>query len=509
MDFDALFNLSDYTQILGNPVFGQLVFAIGAIFLGIILAKIFGRAMKFFGKNFQIGSGKTIRSFQRMFEWFIFFLSIILALNFLGFNAAQDIFIGLLNISPNIISLLLLMFVGFILINLLVDILRTALLRIGFDEYLDEAGISVGVFNNILVIVKIFLFLILFSVSLNLVNMSVPFIDQILIAITYGFVLLSVALIYYVSKDLLANFFAGIYLERKLIKPGQTIKVKDEAGEVIGMTSQGVLLRLPTGFNLLIPSSELINERIYIKRTKQDILRLENIRTNFVAQIPAYCGPASASMMLSFFGFDTTQEEVGKFANTKVPGGTGPKKLIAAVSKATNNQIKGVLVRYDEINDLKEELKTWLAEGALLILWFNKPALFKTSKGRGHYVLCVGVEGDELVIMDPSKSTAGVYLVDFRLLEDAMSEIDKKRGYLVFAIKGSSAHWRLSEGLIYSDVSAYKELSKSFERYLRKLIRKNETINDLLSEHVFNALEGEKRVKRIWKPEKKAKKSFE
>jgi hypothetical protein len=270
----------------------------------------------------------------------------------------------------------------------------------------------------------------------------------------------------------------------------------------LGITSISTILRKPTGYNLFIPNHKVLDSRIYVKRARHDISKLEELRARFTAQDRSYCGPASATMMLSFFGFEVTQQKMGKYAGTKVPGGTGPRKLVEGVKKASNNAVRGALVEYDKISDLKEEVRAWISEGALIILWFHKPVVFPHVPSRGHYVLCVGVEGDELIIMDPSRETAGVYLVDYRLLQEGMMGMDKKRGYLVFAKKGSSAYWRISENIIYTDVSAYEELGKSFERYLRKLLRQSSTINNLLSEHVFKKLAGVK-TRQLWKPPEK------
>lgn len=505
MVLEGLINLTDYFAIFESAVFEQIVLAIVAILVGVIVAKLVGTIILAANKRLRFDEGKAVKSFTRLLELFIIILSIIIALNFLNVNAAQIIIQSLLQLVPSVIILLLLLFLGFIIINLVIDLIKGMFIRVGFGDYLEEVGLSIDFLSNIFLVIKIFLFLILFSVSFNFVGMSLPFIDHILIAIIYGFVVLCIAIIYYVFKDPLANLFMGIYIEKNIIKPGQSILINNEPGEVVGVNAFGTLIRLSSGYNLIIPNKDLIKEKIYTKRTRQDITKLEAIRKNFRAQLPAYCGPASACMMLSFLGYEISQEELGKLALTKNKGGTGPLKLIEAVRKATGNAMKGVLIGYDEISDLKEELKTWISEGALALLWFNKSALFKKSRGRGHYVLCVGVEEDELIVMDPSKATAGVYLIDYRLFEEAMSEYDKKRGYIVFAKKGTSAYWRISEGLIYSDLSAYKELSKSFERYLKRILRKNEIVHQLLSEHVFNTMGKREKVKRIWKPELKKK----
>lgn len=499
MAIENLVNFADYTEILGMPLFNQIVMVLLTILAGVVVAKIIGGLIKGINTKFNLNI-KTMDDFARLLELFIFIISIIVALNILEVNAAQVIIQSTLVLLPGIITLLLLLFLGAIMVNLLVDITKTALLRVGFEDYLKEVGVSMSFLNSTFTIVKVFLFLLVVSASLNYIGMGIPFIDSILIGLIYAGIVFALAVSYFSFKEPIANFFLGNYIQQNLLKPGQSVKIGEETGDVIGIMAQGTLIKTNSGYDVLIPNKEIVKKKIYIKRTKQDIGKLESIRSNFISQLPAYCGPASATMMLSFWGYQTDQEKLGKLANTKVPGGTGPKNLITAVKKTTNNKVNGALVQYDEISNLKDEIKGWISEGALVILWFSKPVVFKGS-GAGHFVLCIGIEGDELVIMDPSMKTAGVYLVDYRLFEEAMAEHDKKRGYVVFADRGTPANWRISEGLIYTDVTAYQGLSKGFERYLKRLLRKNETMHEMISEAVFMAMKGKKRkVKAVWKP---------
>ena len=124
--------------------------------------------------------------------------------------------------------------------------------------------------------------------------------------------------------------------------------------------------------------------------------------------------------------------------------------------------------------------------------------LFPNAKS-GHYVLGVGVEDDRIVIMDPSSSTSGVYSVDYRKLESAMSsKYDKSRGYIIFAKKGTPAHWRLTEELYYINASLYEDLSKSFERYLKRAISKNKLVKDFISPYLKKTDDG--KIDHLWKP---------
>jgi hypothetical protein len=491
----------EHMELLRETASQEIILAVGIFIAGFIAAKITGFVAYSFLKKFLPGNRLTARGLSRMLELLIVILSIIIALNILEVDAAKIILESIVNAVPSVIVLLLLMFLGFIIINFVFDLLQNIFTKIGLNDYANELGVSETFIERTFLLVKTFLFLILFSVSFNLVGFKIPFFDQLLLALIYGIMLFIFVTLFFTFKEPLENILLENYVQTKLIRKGETVKIDDETGEVIGIDSFGVTIRLENGYNAVIPNREIAKKKFYVKRTRNDLSKLETIRTNFVAQKPAFCGPASASMLLNFFGFNYTQEQIGEKAKTKMPGGTGPKNLINAVQELTEGKVRGVLIKYKEIFDLKNEIKGWLSDGALIILWFSKKSIFKTSKTKGHYVLCVGMEENELIIMDSSKTTAGVYLAHSNLFEEAMSEKDKQRGYLVFAKRGTPSFWRMGEGLIYSDANAYNELSKSFERYLKKVVRKNEAIEQIISEHLSRVVETKKfEPKRVWKP---------
>jgi hypothetical protein len=491
--------------LLKDILFSNVFQAIAVILVGLIAAKVAGKIFEFSLKKQQIARN-TLNSVVKSIELFVFVLSLILALTVLRVSVAEVLVSKVMAFIPSVIIFFLVFVLGYILVTLIVDALSYLFIRFGSDSYLEEFGISKQIISSFFILVKFFLLLIILMLSFSAVGVDIGLFGNFFSTLITAFIVLAVALFFFGFKEIFENFFSSIYIQRNLIKPGQQIKVGNETGEVIGVDVHGVMLRLGSGYNLVIPNKEFIKKDFYLKRARSDISKLEAIRAKFIKQMNYYCGPASASMMLSFFGYDFSQQQIGKLAKTMVPGGTKPLNLIRAVESLTNNMVKGQLIRYNQIYNLKEEVKSWIADGAMLLMWYKKPVLFPAKKSRsGHFVLCVGIEGDELILMDPSPQTAGVYMVDYRLMEEAMSETDKKRGYLIFAKKGTPAFWRIQEGLIYANVASYKNLSKSFERYLNKLIRRKSIVNELLSEFVFNKISSdpEKKIKKIWVPEKK------
>ncbi|MFH1391153.1 MAG: C39 family peptidase [Candidatus Diapherotrites archaeon] len=488
-------------DILQDAVANETVLALGILISGVISAKIIALAILAFNDKLNLVSVASVKSLTRLIELMIFVFFTIVALDVLKVEFAKDVLVRVWDIIPAALVIILILMLGYIVINLIVDILKTFFTRIGRLDYLHEFGVSSNIINTVFFVLKLFLYLVLLSITLNYYARPVPFFDTIIAGTVFTLMFFSGALIAYSFKDYISNALLARYVEKNILKPGQRVKLQDSEGEVISVTNHGVIIETSSGYNHIIPNKVIITKELLVKRVRSNITKIEALMKNFMPQLPSYCGPASAVMMLDFFGYTITQEELAKESKTKIPGGTEPEDLINAVKKFTNSEVKGQLIRFDEIFDLAQEIKAWIAEGAMIILWYKKPVIFPEKESRsGHYVLCVGVEGEELVVMDPSNETAGVYLVNHQLLEDAMDDYDISRGYFVFAKKGTSAFWRLNEGLLYGDVASYKNLSKSFERYLKRQFRQRNMINEIISEHLAPKIKEEK-VKHIWKPD--------
>jgi len=493
----------------------EALYALGIIVLGLIVGKLVSViALKLNAKS-KFSSRRSIRTVLRAFRTAIFLLSIVIALGFLRVEFAEGLWIKFIEIMPKIFVLILVWLLGYAVISLIFDFASHAIMHYA-DDYLKEFAItkktaSVGIF-----IMKVFLLLIFAAISLKIADLDVPIINSVIIGLVFSFMAFIVLTTTWAFKDYLANFLLSTYVARNIVKPGQHLKIDGNVGEVITVTNHGVVILFDNGYQTVIPNTQIVREELTQKRVRTDIHKLERLVPKYMVQLPAFCGPASTAMLLNFFGYNVTQEQVAKIAKTRAPPkeilkknyttgdyGNEPEELIRAVRKITRGEVKGKLVKYGEISDLHEEVKVWLTEGALPILWYKKPVLFPEKPSRaGHYVLGVGVEDEEIIVMDPSSQTEGVYMVNYELMEDAMAEHDKERGYIIFAKNGSPAYWRLTEGLYYSDATAYKQLSKSFERYLKKAIRQTKLVKEFTSPFVEFFFEPDKeKIKHIWKPD--------
>lgn len=462
--------ISNFLSIFQNPIVIKIFIALIILLIGFILTKLAGRGLysliaTLWGSS-QIRKSRSVKYFINTVKLIIILLTIVAALSYLNIKEASTLTQYFWNITPNIIGFVLILFIGVLIVNIIVNIIHTILNNLSTKKEAREIGLSAGLINTIMLLIKIIFYVIVLSLSFSYLGIPIPFLDHILIAVSYGFVFLAMGIFFYAYKDPISNFLLHSYVGSNVVKPGQYIKFGDVEGEVVSITPYAVVVETVSGYNVLIPHREIINRLLKVQRGKEEIRQIENLRKGFIAQKPGYEAIAAVSMLLSFFGFHLTQQKIAKAAGFEKKGIVSPSKIIDEVKKASNSQIKGVELKYEDVFDLASEAKSWIAEDALLLLWFRKPGK-PEAENKGNYAVCVGTEGEELVLLDLGKS-GGTFLVAGSNIKSNYS-VYRKKGFIVFAKKGSPAYWRLAEKLYYSDAELYPELTKSGERYLKKL----------------------------------------
>ncbi len=429
---------------------------------------------------------------------------IVAALLYLNTNLTSAFSTGLAEFVPDMLSAILIGLLGFIVVNVTIKVGADFLRTIGIRNYFREVGLSGSAINFASVLLRGFLYLLIAQIALTELGIGETFIDKLVTASSWAAAFLIAALLFYGFKDLFQNFAAGIYLKNsQQVRPGEQVNLEQGKGEIREVSLFSTTIDTETGYTLLTPNARVMDSEIKFKRTKSDIDTLEDIKSYFVAQHPSYCGPASMEMALEIFGYRHSQEEIGEKAETTEEEGTDRDKLMEAVEEMTEEEVSTAYVEYDKITDIADEFKTWFNDGAMIVPNFYKPELFPDAT-TGHYVLSVGVEGDEILVIDPSGHTGsgGVYYVNKDRLYDAMAEFDHSRGYIIVAPEGTTAHWRIKNDLIYSDRTYYDELSKTLEARLRKIMRQGGLLKNAMPSSIKDYMEdwrtGE-RVTRLWK----------
>lgn len=490
----------------------KLLTSIAIIIIGYIIAKIGSNLIISLSKTKETISVKHIRN-VKIFRYLVMILTISASLIYLQVDIIKDITVigefisNTYNLLPNILLGILLLVLAIAVVNFITFGLKRAFDAIGITEFMLEQK-KAHFLNSILVFVRISLYLFTALFLLNLFGINIQGITAAIGWFFYGIMALLFLYIFFGTRTFVENFISGIYIKASnSFKLGQKVKVNDMEGSIKSISNQAVTIKSDYGFSTSIPNREFLKKDVSFKNIETDLDTLEKIKSYFVEQKPSFCGPACVSMVLKVFGYNEPQSKIGDLSNTKVGSGTHPNTLIKVAQDITKNKVKGAWIDVEHITDLKDEVRLWLSEGALIIVDYKKNILFPEAKS-AHYSVCVAVEGDELVILDPSGKKGGVYLADAEKVYrgmDTYSELIKgKRGYIFFAPEGTTAFHRIEEGLIYADPSLYKELSNKLKKELYKLTEKAELLETVLPLRVKNFIRkwNEKdRIARLWKPE--------
>ncbi len=463
------------------------------------IARFFGWAIHKISKR---------KKLARYTEYLIIIIGLFLSLTYLSPSAVDSLSNNFIGYLPQVVAALFVLVLGFFIVNVTLAIIEWIIDFIKLRDYLEEMGIGYGLFLAIDLVIRIILYLVVIQIALSMLGVSSGVTDTLISAVGWASALLIAALIFYGTKDIMNSWFASLTMKSSnLFKPGERISFNDKEGEIVAVTPFSTVLDTGMGAYLWVPNHTLVNSTLLIRKSRFDLKTLESLRRHYVAQEASMCAPASAEMILNFFGFKLKggQKKIAKLAGTKVPGGTNAKRLIEAVKKLTKGQVIGLFVPYKNIINLREEMKSWLSDGGLVIINFYKAALFPgVKREQKHAVLCVGVEGDNLIIVDPNPTTGGVYQVNYKDMEKAMGPFEgEERGYVAYAPRGTRAYWRIQNKLYYSNPMYYEKLTKTFERKLKQILRETKRVENVLPEYLKELLDDyraaeEEKIKRLW-----------
>ncbi len=450
----------------------------------------------------------------KVFRYLVLISTILAALIYLQVDLVRDITVmgnfisNTYNLLPNILLVILLIVLAIAVVNLITFGLRRIFAATGITEFMIEQR-KEHFINGIMAFVRISLYLFTGLFLLNFFGINVSGITSAIGWFFYGILALIFLYIFFGTRVFVENFIAGIYIRTsESFKLGQKVKINDIEGSIKSISNQAITIKSDFGYSTSIPNKEFVKKEISFKNIETDLDTLEKIKSYYVEQKPSFCGPASVSMILKIFGYSESQSKIGELSNCKVGYGSHPETLIKITQDLTKDNVKGAWIDIGHITDLKDEIRLWLNEGALIIVDYKKNILFPNSKS-AHYSVCVAVESDELVILDPSGKKGGVYLADaekvYRGMDSYSELIRGKRGYIVFAPEGTTAFHRIEEGLIYADPSLYKDLNNKLKKELYKLTEKSELLETVLPLRVKNFIRKwreKDRIARLWKPEK-------
>ncbi|MBN2567302.1 hypothetical protein JXB02_04420 [Candidatus Woesearchaeota archaeon] len=489
----------------------RVLIAFGILIVGFAASRI-GEGM--ITRQYRKRHGVRLRKVApaRLFAFIVNVISLILALSALNVTVGEDTLGRALELLPTAISAVLLLVLVIVLVGFIMHAVRlfvenSGLLRL-IEEYDRTALYDLG-----LIAIRIILYALLGIVALSVAGVETGYVTRIISFIAYPILIFLLVALLVACQDALRNLAAGYYFRlHSLFREGELVKVDGSHLQIRKSHHLGIELEATERKNQrdreFLPYGRILRDGAAYRSVHVELDSLEKIKAQFIAQHPSHCGPASAAMILRIFGFTVSQEEIGRRAGTIVPGrrgipgGTTPARLISVVDELTAGEVAGVWIDADRIVNLRDEAKRWLKDDALLIVDYKKSALFPKAL-KAHYSVCLAVEGDELLILDPSQKAGGVFYADYRRVQagmDTYSElIGGRRGYIVLALRGSAAHKRIRDGKVHYDQYV---LGRGISRRLVRLYDLSQ-VKDVLPARLQSYLEqvdGRPKVARLWRP---------
>lgn len=250
-------------------VLPSLIGALLVLFLGWLFAKIFSGIVERLLKAVRIdilaerinqidmlqGSNIEIKPsivIARILYYIIMLIVIAVAADLMALKILSNQVEGLINYIPNLITAGLIMILGLLLANMIKELLNTTFKSLGMT--------SGSLISNI---IFYFLFITIALTALKQALIETEFIE-INITIIIAGIMLAFAIGYgYASRGVMANFLGSLYSKPKF-RVGETVKVKETKGVIIGMDSTSMILRTANNKRMVIPLSVLTQEQVEI-----------------------------------------------------------------------------------------------------------------------------------------------------------------------------------------------------------------------------------------------------
>jgi len=497
---EFLTNLS--AVLAGEQTLMRIAVTLGIILGGHLLVKTASFGLKKFWTKDEM-SKKEVASRNdkiRNMKYGMDAAVITAAILYLNTGITEDIYSQTVERLPNLVSILLIAILGVIVVNLIARFASDFLKTVGAKKYLRELGLSSQSFNLVKIGVKAFLYLILIQIVMGQIGFNSTIINTFMFASAWGAVLLIAGLILFGFKDVAQNYAAGLYLKNsRRIRAGETIEIKGTIGEIRKISLLSTMVDTNDGYTVMTPNSEVMNASIRFKRAKSDLDTLEEIKEYFKTD-REHTREACVEMALEIFGYYHPQKEIEEEIEEIEDEEDENREAMEAVDNMTNREVRTAFVEHEKITDVADSFKTWFNDGALVIAHVNRDPIF-AEDGKQH-VLAAGVEGNEVLVIDPDVENGGVYYVSKETMKQALTGEDM--GYIVLAPEGTTSYWRVKNDLIYTDKSYYDELSKTLESRLRKITRQGRILSDVMPQQLKNytdkwKMEGD--VTTVWKPE--------
>ena len=246
-------------------VFGAIVIIIIGVIIAKILKKIISRVLETIGIDKlgeklneieMINKADVEIKFSSILAKIVYYIVLLFflmaATSQLQMEAVSDLVQNLIEFIPNLIVAGIILTIGFIFAEMLKTIVQTALTSFGIPS---AKLISSFFFYFILINIVVS--------ALSQAKIDTGFLGQ-NISILIGGIVLAFSIGYgLASKSTMANFIGSMYMKGK-INIGDTIKVNNDIGKVIGMDKSAITIEKESGGRVYVPLSKMTTESIEV-----------------------------------------------------------------------------------------------------------------------------------------------------------------------------------------------------------------------------------------------------
>ncbi len=214
-------------------VIGQLVerASVGIIDkLGLRRRVRFGleREIRKFGFNADL-----VQILGMVIKYFVYFSTLLLVVDYLQIETAKGIVESVWLFLPRVLASILIIIIGSVFIEFIVDLVKFNLRDIGIDRFADEAKLP-KVSNTAAKLLKLFLYLIVILIALSQIGMEMVLLNTLTTSLVASMTIAVMAVIILGIKDILPDITAGMYMRNSLLlKEGDKIVFGNVSGKLI------------------------------------------------------------------------------------------------------------------------------------------------------------------------------------------------------------------------------------------------------------------------------------
>lgn len=150
-----------------------------------------------------------------------------------------------------------------------------------------------------------------------------------------------------------------------------------------------------------------------------------------VRQSTSYtCSAAALLAVLAYYGVEAREDRLAKELGATPEAGAPPPALVRV---ARGQGLTAELREGLTVDDLRRETRAGHPVVIAIQAWRDRPRRYQDNWEDGHYVVVIGVEGDTVVVEDPSLLGSRGVLTRAEL-EERWHDTDGKRRYLRMGI---------------------------------------------------------------------------